>query len=526
MKRTTIVALLIAATTLSILQPEAQGRRRYLDPNTARFTQRDPLDYVDGNNLYEDRQNNPVNRTDSTGTQVKIAAGVWNHDTSSTIKARPNSSIAGLLSELSKRYGASVGWRPETAGFGVSEIGGIMLYDTGRRMNASDVSSDASAVRWMLRNNSKTYSFATVDSFRRNLPATIALVKAEARSLPRMIAADNAAISRGAETIARGPMLVKAMQESLADARQAQIDLARLLGVMSRAGSSGGRLSSSDEKFLANAYWSALESQSNVLSPQAAAPALSDSPLAYAINSLPFKARQSLTGFLHLNRLGDARMDAYWRLRKEFGQSQSMDLVLMGFDGRNLARAVLRGRAPIGDDQLEARLAILKRYQGKRFGGTAALLQMTGIRNITSQEYEEYFDLRKIAATVAATGSVCAIQMGLTRGIVNRGGAFSRLDSAKRPGEVAHHMPQNAYNREIGRSRSRGPAMGMTTKDHSLTRTFRGRGKATMRLDAGLSARQRMAKDIWDIKKLFGRKYNKGIKGMLEYAKALKEYMK
>ena len=45
-----------------------------------------------------------------------------------------------------------------------------------------------------------------------------------------------------------------------------------------------------------------------------------------------------------------------------------------------------------------------------------------------------------------------------------------------------------------------GPALLMSKEDHALTRSFAGRGKATMKEDIGLSARQRMAKDLWDIK--------------------------
>jgi len=51
-------------------------------------------------------------------------------------------------------------------------------------------------------------------------------------------------------------------------------------------------------------------------------------------------------------------------------------------------------------------------------------------------------------------------------------------------------MPQNAYNKTQGRSRSDGPAIGMTKADHAQTRTYAGRGKRTMREDAGLNARQ------------------------------------
>ena len=87
-------------------------------------------------------------------------------------------------------------------------------------------------------------------------------------------------------------------------------------------------------------------------------------------------------------------------------------------------------------------------------------------------------------------------------------------------------MPQNAFDKTIGLSRNDGPALLMSKEDHALTRTFAGRGKATMIEDVGLSARQRMAKDLWDIKNQFGTKYNEGIKQMLEYAKTLPEFQK
>ena len=66
----------------------------------------------------------------------------------------------------------------------------------------------------------------------------------------------------------------------------------------------------------------------------------------------------------------------------------------------------------------------------------------------------------------------------------------------------------------------------MSKEDHALTRTFRGRGKAAMINDAGLTARQRMVLDIIDIRKNFGTKYNKGMQDMISYAKTLPQYSK
>ena len=111
-------------------------------------------------------------------------------------------------------------------------------------------------------------------------------------------------------------------------------------------------------------------------------------------------------------------------------------------------------------------------------------------------------------------------------GIVNRGGRFATLDAAKLPGEVGHHVPQNAFNRTIGLSRADGPAIGMTFEDHAITRTFAGRGQATMRLDTDLTARGRLANDIQNMRSLFGKKYNQGSLEAIKYAKTLPEFLK
>ncbi len=123
--------------------------------------------------------------------------------------------------------------------------------------------------------------------------------------------------------------------------------------------------------------------------------------------------------------------------------------------------------------------------------------------------------------------SECPPERDVTNsGIVNKGGRFADLDKAKGAGEVGHHMPQNAFNKTTGMSRSDGPAVGMTTEDHALTRTFAGRGKSSMRTDAGQSARQRLATDIKDLRANFGRKYNKGSLEAIEYAKSLEAFKK
>jgi len=51
-------------------------RARYYDPNQGRFTQRDPLGYVDGINRYSYVHNNPINFNDPSGL-VARAVSTW-----------------------------------------------------------------------------------------------------------------------------------------------------------------------------------------------------------------------------------------------------------------------------------------------------------------------------------------------------------------------------------------------------------------------------------------------------------------
>ena len=80
--------------------------------------------------------------------------------------------------------------------------------------------------------------------------------------------------------------------------------------------------------------------------------------------------------------------------------------------------------------------------------------------------------------------------------------------------------------KELRMAREDGPALLMTKEDHTFTRTYRGRGKRTMIIDEGLTARQRMVLDIINIRENFGRKYNKGMLEAIKYAKTLPEFAK
>ncbi len=107
------------------------------------------------------------------------------------------------------------------------------------------------------------------------------------------------------------------------------------------------------------------------------------------------------------------------------------------------------------------------------------------------------------------------------------GGKFSEVKASVNIGEVGHHMPQNAYTEKVlNIARDDGPSLKMSKVDHALTRTFAGKGRATMILDEGLNARQRLAKDIYDVKKQFGRKYNNGLIEVVKYARTLPQFEK
>lgn len=63
----------------------------------------------------------------------------------------------------------------------------------------------------------------------------------------------------------------------------------------------------------------------------------------------------------------------------------------------------------------------------------------------------------------------------------------------------------------------------MSHADHLLTRTYGSKGRRTKRLDAGLSFRQVLAKDLWDLRKIGQDVYgdaghfNPQIKGIMQY---------
>lgn len=66
----------------------------------------------------------------------------------------------------------------------------------------------------------------------------------------------------------------------------------------------------------------------------------------------------------------------------------------------------------------------------------------------------------------------------------------------------------------------------MSIEDHRATRTYAGRGNRALAEDAGLSPRQRLAKDVRDVRGNFGSKYTSGLLDVIQYAKTIKCLLK
>ena len=97
---------------------------------------------------------------------------------------------------------------------------------------------------------------------------------------------------------------------------------------------------------------------------------------------------------------------------------------------------------------------------------------------------------------------------------VGQGGRYGSLKGMIGDKLTAHHMPQD----KLGfLPKADGGAVVMDEVDHALTRTFRTKGAQAAKQDAGLTFRQVLAKDIFDLRRKFGNKYDGGIQEMIAY---------
>jgi hypothetical protein len=78
----------------------------------------------------------------------------------------------------------------------------------------------------------------------------------------------------------------------------------------------------------------------------------------------------------------------------------------------------------------------------------------------------------------------------------------------------AHHMPQVAAHFT---SKVDGGALMMTVAEHAQTRTYRGKGRVVARNEANIPFRVVLERDIRDVRKISGRRYNPGLLDVLNY---------
>lgn len=102
-------------------------------------------------------------------------------------------------------------------------------------------------------------------------------------------------------------------------------------------------------------------------------------------------------------------------------------------------------------------------------------------------------------------------------GVVRAGdaGSYAGLQARSVVGDALdlHHMPQAAAGFT---SRGAGGAIAMPYAEHVLTRTYGIRGVQSLKADAGLSFRQVLARDIWDVRSIAG-SYNQGLRDLIGY---------
>jgi RHS repeat-associated protein len=100
--------------------------------------------------------------------------------------------------------------------------------------------------------------------------------------------------------------------------------------------------------------------------------------------------------------------------------------------------------------------------------------------------------------------------------VAGEAGAYGNLKARSVVGDSleVHHMPQAAQGFT---TRNEGGALAMEAAEHAKTRTFRGKGSVTKQSEAGLPFRTVLARDIRDVRGIFGSKYDGGLRELLKY---------
>ena len=71
--------------------------------------------------------------------------------------------------------------------------------------------------------------------------------------------------------------------------------------------------------------------------------------------------------------------------------------------------------------------------------------------------------------------------------------------------------------RRRSRRPNQGGALALPHAEHMLTRTYGFRGVQALNADAGLSFREVLAREIWDVRSIGGSSYNRGLRDLIDY---------
>ncbi|WP_446812192.1 RHS repeat-associated core domain-containing protein (plasmid) [Methylomonas sp. 2BW1-5-20] len=146
-------------------EPDASGltyyRARYYDPNQTRFTQRDPLGYVDGLNRYSYVHNNPINFNDPNGLLARQVLTWGDTQATSYVNAR-NDLYTNIGNNIAYSYNNGVSQLPS------SISGPIQDFVSGAQ---GQINSNSSISNF-LGNQARTGFYNVLDSVAPKIPGT------------------------------------------------------------------------------------------------------------------------------------------------------------------------------------------------------------------------------------------------------------------------------------------------------------------------------------------------------------------
>lgn len=135
----------------------------------------------------------------------------------------------------------------------------------------------------------------------------------------------------------------------------------------------------------------------------------------------------------------------------------------------------------------------------------------------TSRRVEGSASPRVPAAAKRTSRSVAAGASEPARAVrAGDAGSYADLQARTAVGDALdlHHVPQAAAGFT---SRGAGGSIAMPHAVHVLTRTYGIRGVQSLVADAGLSFRQVLARDAWDVRSIAGSNYNQGLRDLIGY---------